>query len=233
MKIRLLRTFTAAVQLLLLGLAGCATEPGDTVDCPTCDNATELLVGARCVAIAEVAVCGPDGHSHGDECHCFSGQQPTEIGGKEYCLQQGCAGSGEQTGDPDEQACEEVALEPEQATAVTRFAEFESVHLEDGKVVEVTLPAGQESFVHCAALAAGHLRVDLSVAGVLDAALDAEGNPLELEGGAANPDCSEVLPAVHEVHLETGATYPHPVVLRFKAGSVASVKLIVRSPTAK
>lgn len=103
-----------------LALTTCATSPGDTLDCPTCDNVTELLVGAaRGVAIAEVEACGPDGHGHGEACHCFSGQQPTAIGGTEYCLQQGCGGSGAQMGDPDALACDEVSRTPELVTAVT------------------------------------------------------------------------------------------------------------------
>lgn len=229
MKIRDLHALRAAVAVVALCVTGCATEPGDAPDCPDCNGTTELLVGARCVPIADVAVCGPDGHLHGDACHCFSGQEPTTIAGQQYCVQQGCGGASE-PGDPDALACDEVDREPEQATAVGSFADFESVHIEDGRVTEISLPAGQESFVHCAALAAGHLRVDLSVAGALTGAFDANETALELEGGTANADCPTALPGVHEVHLEEGATYPHPVVLRFEAATAATVRVIVRSP---
>jgi len=229
------REILSFVPSLVFGLSllgGCATAPGDTVACPVCDGISELLVGARCVPIAEVAVCGPDGHAHGDACHCFSGQEPTTIGGAAYCLQQGCGGAGEEE-DLDAWACEEVGQAPEQATAVVAFADFAAVHLEDARVTEVILPAGQESYVHCAAPRAGHLRLDLAAAGVLLAALDAAGRPLELEGGAANPDCPAGLPATYEVHLPAGEDYPHPVVLRFAAGEGGPVRIVVRATAAK
>ncbi len=232
MMTRISLSLTLSVSLALLTFPGCATDAGDAVDCPTCDDVTELLVGARCVPIAEVEPCGPDGHAHGDACHCFSGQEPTSIGATQYCLQQGCAGSGEEVGDPDEQACEEAALAPEQVSAVTDFASFETVHVDDGKVVEIALPQNEVSYVHCAAFGPGHLRIDLSAADVLDAALDAAGAELDLEPAGANPDCPNALPAVLEVHLEEG-DYPHPVVLRFKAGSLAALRLVLRSPAAQ
>lgn len=70
--------------------AGCMGA-GDTLTCPECDNVTRILVGDKCVPVGDVSECGPDGHCHGDECHCFSGQEPTGIGGVMYCLQQDCA----------------------------------------------------------------------------------------------------------------------------------------------
>jgi len=81
--------FSALLIFTLLTLS-CATDPGDEALCPECDNKTELLVGNKCVPIDEIEECSPDGHAHGDECHCFSGQEPSEIGEKQYCLQQGC-----------------------------------------------------------------------------------------------------------------------------------------------
>ncbi len=68
----------------------CASKHGDHVHCPECDNETEILVGTKCVPIEDVEDCGPDGHSHGDYCHCFSNQEVTVINGREFCLQQDC-----------------------------------------------------------------------------------------------------------------------------------------------
>jgi hypothetical protein len=68
----------------------CASKAGDETECPKCDNKTELLVGTKCVPIEDVEDCGPDGHSHGDTCHCFSNQEVTVINGRQFCLQQDC-----------------------------------------------------------------------------------------------------------------------------------------------
>jgi len=84
-----LNVITIAFTFLIIS---CADESGDKVDCPVCDNKTEILVGTKCVAVEEVEVCGPDGHLHGENCHCFSDQTPTEIDGNFYCLQTGCGG---------------------------------------------------------------------------------------------------------------------------------------------
>ena len=96
--------FTASLVILFLAVS--CMGPGDDVACPVCDNATELLVGAKCVPIEQVDECGPDGHSHGAECHCFSGQEPTAIDGKSYCLQAGCPGPGQGDTPDAEEDCE-------------------------------------------------------------------------------------------------------------------------------
>ncbi len=88
--------------LLALAAGGCATGPGSALECPSCDNVTELLVGDQCVPIEQVEPCGPDGHAHGDGCHCFSGQQPTTIAESDYCLQPGCAHDDHDDHDPHE-----------------------------------------------------------------------------------------------------------------------------------
>ncbi len=75
---------------LLSCISACATEPGDWPPCPECDNTTELLVGFRCVLIHDIDPCGPDGHLHGNACHCFHDQQPVTIGDHQYCLQADC-----------------------------------------------------------------------------------------------------------------------------------------------
>lgn len=79
--------------LVLFHGVGCAVQKGDSVTCPVCDNVLTILVGTKCVEVSQVEVCGPDGHAHGTECHCFSGQATTRVGGKEHCLQQGCPGA--------------------------------------------------------------------------------------------------------------------------------------------
>lgn len=86
-----------------LFIIACASKSGDSVDCPECDNTTEILVGTKCVAVEEVDACGPDGHAHGEECHCFSGQEITVIGEKSFCLQQGCG----ETSDEEHDDCDE------------------------------------------------------------------------------------------------------------------------------
>jgi len=77
---------------ITLILTSCANSAGESVECPTCDNIKEVLVGTKCVPIEEISECGPDGHSHGENepCHCFSDQEETDINGKKYCLQLSC-----------------------------------------------------------------------------------------------------------------------------------------------
>lgn len=87
--------------LIAVAVSSCAAKAGDKVDCPECNNETEILVGTKCVPIEDVDECGPDGHSHGEECHCFSSQEVTVIGEKPFCLQQGCG----ETNDTEE--CDE------------------------------------------------------------------------------------------------------------------------------
>ena len=208
---------------LLLGaiaVVGCANKAGDDVECPTCNNTTELLVGARCVAIAEVATCGPDGHAHGSACHCFSGQEPTSINGTDYCLQQSC---GEAEQDTDSLACDEVNRVAETVTAVTALADVDDAHIGVGSVAEVTLPANQESFVHFGADEAGGFLVYAATAGILDVALTESGVTLDTAVEGSNEDCATTLPEVSSVHAQNVG----PVVLRFKAGTNASVKLVI------
>jgi hypothetical protein len=73
-----------------LFIIACASKSGDKVDCPECNNTTEILVGTKCVPIEKVEECGPDGHAHGDICHCFSDQEVTIIGERSFCLQKEC-----------------------------------------------------------------------------------------------------------------------------------------------
>ena len=88
----LVNLFVLAGSVLII--FGCATEPGDKTECPECNNKTELLQGYDCVVIEKIEVCGPDGHLHGEECHCFSNQIPTEINNLMYCLQKNCIETG-------------------------------------------------------------------------------------------------------------------------------------------
>lgn len=87
---KMVKYWIVALALTGLFVAGCANEEGDEVECPVCDEATETLVGTQCVPYEEVEVCGPDGHLHGPVCHCFGGQEVTNIDGVDYCLQEVC-----------------------------------------------------------------------------------------------------------------------------------------------
>ncbi len=84
--------FCLIVGLSSIALA-CSMDAGAEMECPECDNLATLAVGEHCVPIEDVEVCGPDGHSHGQHCHCFSDQEPTEINGTNYCLQTECHSS--------------------------------------------------------------------------------------------------------------------------------------------
>jgi len=200
---------------------GCATDSGHAHDCPDCDNATELLVGDKCVPIDQVAACGPDGHAHGDECHCYSGQAPTDIGGTEYCLQADCAHGHEV--DYDARACTEGSAAGEPVTAVASVDDVDSAHADMGKPVAVTLPADTESYVHFEATETGEYAIYLDADGVFGAALDEGGSELAAHDMGANADCAVEFPAVW--HAEVPAT--GEVVIRFAAGSVDTVKIII------
>jgi hypothetical protein len=205
-------------------MVGCANQPGDDVTCPTCNNTTELLVGHKCVPIAEVETCGPDGHAHGDLCHCFGGQQPTTINGQNYCLQQGC---GESTEDVDALACDEIAKTAEPVTAVAALSEVESAHIDVGKVADVTLPANQESFAHFGAGDAGEFLAHVAAGGILGGALETTGAPLQAAVEGANEDCAAVLPEVWGIQVAAAG----PVVLKFIAGTIPTVKLVIYKST--
>jgi len=202
-------------------IVSCADSAGDDIQCPMCNNTTEVLVGTTCVPLAEVAACGPDGHAHGSECHCFSGQAPTVIGGLQYCLQLSCGG---QQGDSDALACAEVTRAAENVTAVASLAAVESAHVDVGKVAEVVLPAGLEGFVHFGAAAAGEMHVHASIPGIVQGALTMDGTPLVAAVEGANEDCPAVLAEVWGVQV----TAPGPVVLRLAAGTAASFKLVIQ-----
>jgi len=96
------KTIATFTILTLMMISSCAAKAGDKADCPECNNETEILVGTKCVPIEEVDECGPDGHAHGDECHCFSSQEVSLIGERSFCLQQGC-----EEVDSDIEACDE------------------------------------------------------------------------------------------------------------------------------
>lgn len=212
----------------------CATEAGDDVDCPTCDNVTELLVGSKCVPIEDVEACGPDGHSHGTECHCFSGQEPTEIGGVEYCLQQGCAGSdGDTDGDVteeqdiDKHACEHLGDTPEEVDAVTSFAEFENAHVDLEHLAHVELPNDSEGFVHFPGHETGEVAVFVDTAGVIDGFLDAEENELEAHNQGENTDCPGDFKEIWHVEVVNDSGSVKPQIIRFKADVAGHVHLLI------
>lgn len=210
--------------------------PGDELDCPVCDDATELLVGTKCVPFDEVAECGPDGHTHGTECHCFSGQQPTTIGAKDYCLQQGCSGAADtdaQTGDAngiedlDRHACEHLGDTPEDVTAVTAFDDFEDAHADLEHLAHVDLPAGTGSFVHFPGDETGEVAVFLDETGVIDGFLDAGQNALPAEKVGANTDCPDDFVEVWHVEVTNDTGSPTPQIIRFKADVADHVHVLI------
>jgi hypothetical protein len=219
-----MKSLSLTAMIWAVMFAGCATSPGDTPECPECDNVTELLVGFKCVPIDQVEECGPDGHLHGADCHCFSGQDPTTIGGTDYCLQDGCK---EIEVDIDALACGEIDETPEPVTPVTDFADFEDAHADLERVVEVDLPDSQESFLHFPGMETAEYAVYLDTTGVLDAVLDASETVLTAHAVGANPDCSAELPEVWHVEVVNDTGSPKPQIIRFKAGTVDKVKLVV------
>jgi len=221
------------VLLLGLGLAslGCALDKGDSVNCPTCDNVTQLLVGTRCVPLAEVEECGPDGHSHGTACHCFHGQTPTTIGEHGYCLQQGCGGgdqdASEAVTDPDLHACEHLGDVPEQVSAVAAFADFDNAHVEVEHLVEIVLPVNQRGFVHFEGDATGEVAVYVREPGRIDSFLDENEQPLTAENVGGNTDCPADFPEVWHVEIVNDSGQPKPQIIRFKQGVAGPVHLLI------
>lgn len=231
------KIFTAVIiglfGLSSLFLVSCAFGNGDAIDCPECDNVTELLVGTKCVPIEEVAKCGPDGHSHGTECHCFSGQEVTTINGEDYCLQQGCGG-GDDDGEPvdvDALACDALDKAAETVTAADEFARFEEAHADLGTVIALSLPDGKPGFVHFPAEETGDYAVYLDTAGAFDKALDGEGNELEVEALGENPDCADELPELVHVLVTNDSGQVKPQILQFKSGTARTVKLFIHEVT--
>ncbi|RJO64438.1 MAG: hypothetical protein C4523_18420 [Myxococcales bacterium] len=220
--------------LSVLLVVSCAAGKGDSVQCPECDNVTELLVGTKCVPIEEVEECGPDGHSHGAECHCFSGQEPTAIGGKDYCLQQGCGGGdadGGEMEDVDALACEALEGAAETVTAADDFARFDEAHADLGKMIALSLSDGKPGFVHFEAEKTGDYAVYLDTAGTFDKALDEEGHELEVEMLGENPDCADKLPELIHILVTNDSGQVKPQVLQFKSGPARTVKLFIHEVT--
>ncbi|HNW81399.1 MAG TPA: hypothetical protein PKG52_00755 [bacterium] len=209
----------------------CASKSGDSVDCPECDNMTEVLVGTKCVAIAEVDACGPDGHAHGTECHCFSNQEITVIGEKSFCLQQDC-GNGDDsdkiTEDVDAHACEAFEGEvAESVSAVGTIDEFDTVHVEQEELVEVTLAAGKDNFLHFEIPSTGDYALYLSAKDLFVKAYDENKVALETENMGANPDCPESFPQVYHILANAEGTMV-PVILQFaKVDTDTKVKIFI------
>jgi len=205
-------------------LAACAGKAGDGVHCEECDNVTELLVGTKCVSIAEVSACGPDGHSHGgDVCHCFSGQEPTAIGGANYCLMTCAMAASDDDSvkeDVDEHACEAAEGTKEAATAVDAFERFDEVHLELETAYELILPAGKEGFTHTGPATTGDWAIYLGKADIFAGAYNAKGEELEVEVVGANEDCATTYPAVFHVLYTAQEGMAPAIVLKFKAPTI-------------
>lgn len=209
--------FIVIVFLAALVPISCAGSKGDSVQCEECDNVTELLVGTKCVPIADVAVCGPDGHAHGAVCHCFSGQEVTTIGGKEYCIQECKEGEEPEEEDVDAHACEAAEGAKETATAVDAFDKFSEVHLELETLYELTLPAGKEGFVHTGPATTGDWAIYMGKSDLFEGAFNAKGEELEVETIGANEDCATIFPAVFHVLYTVQEGMGPAIILKFKA----------------
>ncbi len=223
--------FIVIVSLAAFALISCAGSKGDLVHCEECDNVTELLVGTQCVPIADVAVCGPDGHAHGDVCHCFSGQTPTTIGGKQYCIQECKEGVEPEEEDVDAHACEAAKGTKETATAVDAFEKFSEVHLELETLYELTLPAGKEGFVHTGPATTGDWAIYLGKSGLFEGAFNAKGEELEVETIGANEDCATTFPAVYHVLYTAQEGMGPAIILKFKAPETETKVIIFAHET--
>ena len=225
--------------LFTLTLAFSCMGPGDEVDCPVCDNKTELLAGAKCVPVDQVEECGPDGHSHGTECHCFSEQEPNTIGGKEYCLQQGCPGAGGDTDahtgdgdaytaeDLDVHACEHLGDTPEEVDAVATFEDFGDAHVDLEHLADITLPENAEGFVHFPGKETGEVAVYVSETGVIDAFLDGQGNAIGAHNQGENGDCPDDFREVWLVEVVNDTGSVKPQIIRFRDGSLNGVRVLI------
>lgn len=202
---------------LLLTVSSCASQAGDKIACPECDNKTEVLVGAKCVSIDEVEECGPDGHAHGEECHCFSSQEVTIIEEKQFCLQEGCGeASDEIVEDIDEHACE--AFESgvaESVTAADSIGDFDTVHVDQEELVEVTLTAGTDNFFHFGVSETGDYALYMNTVDLFVKAFDKNKKELEFEDMNANVDCPENFPQVYHILANADGSMT-PVIVQFK-----------------
>ncbi len=220
-----LTAFAAILAASAFFSLSCASSSGDDVKCEECDNVTTLLVGVKCVPIAQIAECGPDGHLHGSVCHCFHGQATIAIGGKNYCPQTECGQTSEV--DVDAKACEHLTDTPEAVTPVESFAQFENAHVDLEKLAEISLPEQKESFVHFPGLKTTEYAVFVSESGVLEGFYDADNKALSAMNEGTNEDCpSDFKEAWHASVLnESGSAKPQ--IIKFKAGTAKKVKIFI------
>lgn len=219
-----------ALAAAYMTFTNCAGTPGDDEDreCPVCDNVTEMLVGWQCVPIDQVEACGPDGHPHGNECHCFSGQDPTEIGGADYCLQLGCGGGDDHEEDPEDMACELIhGASPELVNAVELFADFPNAHVDLEHVAEITLPAGAESYVHFPGHETTEYLLFIDAAGVFDSAYNANEDPLVVRDEGANTFCDTDIPEIWGIEVVNDTGSVKPQVVKFKAAAAGTVRVVI------
>ena len=224
--------FFAVSLFFAMLVQSCAITDGDEVNCPVCDNKTEVLVGNKCVPLDQVDTCGPDGHNHGEECHCFSGQEPTEIGGTQYCLQQGCPGEEQDTDgdstDLEQQACEHVQDTPEEVQAVSDFADFDQAHSDLAHLVKVELPSDSEGFIHFPGKKTGEVLVFVSQTGLIKDFLDADKKVLEAHNQGENKDCPESFKEVWQVKIINDSGTVKPQIIHFnKTDKSSEVKLLI------
>lgn len=186
--------------LSMIVLFSCANDDGGEKSCPECDNTTEVLVGERCVALTEVALCGPDGHAHGEACHCFSDQTVTVINGQNYCLQLDCSEASEGE-DLDQEVCELIETVDEQVTAVATFDAIEEAHVDLEEGIELTLSGATDNFVHFPIKERGEVALYVSDTDIFEAAYSKEEVAFSVETLSANEDCPDVFKAVYHISV--------------------------------
>ncbi len=210
------------VMIFSMFMVSCATDDGDKSKCEECDNVTELLVGEKCVPIAEIEECGPNGHAHGDVCHCFDEKDPVQIGDKFYCLST-CGTEVEE--DVDALACE--AKDAEAVTCVEGFENFSNVHLHTGELLELTLSETAETFAHFPITETTEMAVYVEKAGVLDSAYYSDKTEITKELIGANPDCSSQFVEVYHLAVtKAGTDAAIPGILKFKP-TTGTVKIFI------
>lgn len=226
MKIKLL-LISAIMSLFFVS---CANGNGDKVECPTCDNQTQVLVGTKCVDITEISECGPDGHSHGADipCHCYSDQEQTEINGQRYCLQNACVQEEECNGhgklvnescqcdtgyvvdevdstkcmplDLDSLACD--AFDTNATETKDAMDDFNGTHLEVETKNLVNLIPDKESFVHFPTATSTTFAVFVDQPDLLLAAYSKDGDTeFDIKKMGEDEDCSGKIHALYHIKV--------------------------------
>lgn len=211
---------------LTILMLSCADSDGNNEECETCDNITTVLVGTKCVPIAEVEACGPDGHAHGEvngvpDCHCFHGQNTTDINGAPYCLQSECSTTEEK--DWDQVACE---IFSDQAEEIVLTTDYTIAHMHFEEKMEVVL-GETETMGHIPVLQDSAFMLHLSEKDVFVKASLADGTDVEFEREDANSDCSSDIKEVIHIHMENDTGEKFPLILHFRAQNSSNERVFL------